>query len=413
MSLPLDLAEPRPVPLPLVPRQFDSGPFLEAARAFVAAHWSPAQALRQPEAARTAWFQALVRAGRTAPDWPADRGGTGWGDLECFLWWRTLSEAGAPRPDPVAIDWVGPALWLAGSAAQQRRWLPGIRALEVAWCMALEGLRVPRLRAAEKLTALTGVLPLVPGAASARQLLLLLVADDAPDGSLVVLDLAAPRVTREPVGSAGTANIRLVDAAVRADAWVGRPGTGRAILAQLAARPATWLEPIADLRSVLESLQDAARELPGDSDSGAVGTQAASGAEEAVEDDSGRDADSAPTRLSEEPIFRQRHAELTHALLALEALQLRAAELPSTAALALALRAALPGRRARLADQLDALIADAFGYYSTVGADPRAIDNEGPIGHHSGVAALRARLAAQRARALPDWFGLDTPTQGY
>lgn len=425
MSLPLDLAQPRRLALPSGLGSFDSGPFLESARAFVAAHWSPVQALRQPAAARAAWFQALVRAGRTVPDWPAQWGGAGWRDLECYLWWRTLSEAGAPRPDPVAIDWVGPALWLAGSAAQQQRWLPGVRALEVAWCMALEGLRVPRMRAASSPWSLTATLPAVLGAAAARHMLLLLVADDVPGGSLVVLDLAAPGVSREPVGTAGAAVIHLVEVAVPADAWVGPQGDGRAIVARLAARPATWLQPVADLRSVLESLQEAARALPGDADTRPAEAPKAVGVDTEIEADrdagmdAGMDADTdaegaqGASRLSADPLFRRRYAELALSLLALEALELRAAELPPTAELALALRSALPERRARLADLLDALIADAFGYYSTVGADPRAIDNEGPIGHHSGVAALRARLTAQRARAVPDWFGLNTPTLGY
>ncbi|MFM7120764.1 MAG: acyl-CoA dehydrogenase family protein, partial [Gammaproteobacteria bacterium] len=89
------------------------------------------------------------------PDWPAAFGGAGLSDLQCYLWWRALSEAGAPRPDPVAVDWVGPALWLAGSRAQQQRWLPDIRDLNVGWCMLLEGLRVPRSSVAGRSGAIT------------------------------------------------------------------------------------------------------------------------------------------------------------------------------------------------------------------------------------------------------------------
>ncbi|MFM7121484.1 MAG: hypothetical protein ACKOZX_14775, partial [Gammaproteobacteria bacterium] len=262
--------------------------------------------------------------------------------------------------------------------------------------------------------AITATLPVLPGANTARFLMLLLLPDDAPGGTLIVIDLAAPGVSREPVGDRGAAVLHLIEVSVSPDARIGAEGDGQSIVARLAARPAAWLEPVADLRSVLDSLLDAARALPGDaspdpgpdpnSDPDSDADPARGGAD---------DRDALAPCLAADPTFRHRHAELAQALLALEALELRVALLPPTAALARAVRAALPGRRARLAAQLDTLITDAFGYYSTVGADPRAIDNEGPIGHHSGVAALRARRAARTARAVPDWFGPDTPTLGY
>ncbi|MFM7120765.1 MAG: hypothetical protein ACKOZX_11095 [Gammaproteobacteria bacterium] len=49
-----DLALPRRVALPPYPLAQADRAFLESARAFVAAHWSIAQAARQPAAARAA-----------------------------------------------------------------------------------------------------------------------------------------------------------------------------------------------------------------------------------------------------------------------------------------------------------------------------------------------------------------------
>ena len=44
---------------------------------------------------------------------------------------------------------------------------------------------------------------------------------------------------------------------------------------------------------------------------------------------------------------------------------------------------------------------EAFGYYSLPYPDPLAIDNEGPIGHHYALAALRGMFAGRSLPADP------------
>ena len=76
----------------------------------------------------------LARAGFVAPHWPAP-----WGldadPNEQLAIDEVMRELAVPRPlNPIGIGWAGPTLLVAGTEAQQARWLPGILDGSELWC---------------------------------------------------------------------------------------------------------------------------------------------------------------------------------------------------------------------------------------------------------------------------------------
>jgi len=76
----------------------------------------------------------LAEAGYVAPHWPRP-----WGldasPLQQLAIDDALRAARAPRPfNPIGIGWAGPTLLVAGTPAQQQRWLPGLLDGSELWC---------------------------------------------------------------------------------------------------------------------------------------------------------------------------------------------------------------------------------------------------------------------------------------
>ncbi|HSO96724.1 MAG TPA: acyl-CoA dehydrogenase family protein [Acidimicrobiia bacterium] len=80
------------------------------------------------------FVRRLAAAGYAAPHWPAPWGRAA-SPAEQLAIDEELRAALAPRPvNPIGIGWAGPTLLVAGSDAQQRRWLPGILDGSELWC---------------------------------------------------------------------------------------------------------------------------------------------------------------------------------------------------------------------------------------------------------------------------------------
>jgi alkylation response protein AidB-like acyl-CoA dehydrogenase len=80
------------------------------------------------------WFARLAAAGYTAPHWPPPWG-LGASPAEQLVIDEELRRARVHRRDnPIGIGWAGPTLVLAGTEAQQRRFLPGILDGSEVWC---------------------------------------------------------------------------------------------------------------------------------------------------------------------------------------------------------------------------------------------------------------------------------------
>jgi 3-oxochol-4-en-24-oyl-CoA dehydrogenase len=80
------------------------------------------------------WNALLARAGLVTPHWP-EPWGLAAGPAEQLELDDAMRELRVPRPlNPIGIGWAGPTLLVAGTEAQQARWLPGLLDGSEIWC---------------------------------------------------------------------------------------------------------------------------------------------------------------------------------------------------------------------------------------------------------------------------------------
>jgi alkylation response protein AidB-like acyl-CoA dehydrogenase len=367
-------------------REIGEAAFLAEVRGFLAEHW-PHEAggagPRQREAAERRWFEALSARGWVVPHWPAAHGGTGWTARQRYLWEREAARVHAPEWDPAGTRVVGPLLCAAGSREQQRGHLPGIRAARVRWCLGLGA--EPGVGAPVVATPvaggyrLAGVQPWVDGASTADWLLCLAaVAAGGAGGhpaslsaSLFVVDLHGAGVEVVPRdtwhGDGRLASVRFHDLRVPAAARVGAPGSAADWLGRLEDLPGAQRMDAFRLLARVQRLQAVLR---------ASGTS-----EDELAD------------------LRRRLDDLQVELAGLEGLEAR---LLTGDGDGRALAQVVALRRQALERRLGELFVDALGYHALPFPDARLIDNEGPIGHHDALAAVREMLRAEAASAAAD-----------
>jgi alkylation response protein AidB-like acyl-CoA dehydrogenase len=85
-------------------------------------------------AAGKRWFRILAERGWAAPSWPEAFGGTGWSDLQRYLFDMECFRAGAPLLFNMGVRHIGPILMARGSDAQRDYYLPRILSGEHIWC---------------------------------------------------------------------------------------------------------------------------------------------------------------------------------------------------------------------------------------------------------------------------------------
>ncbi len=81
-----------------------------------------------------AWQQKLYHKGWVAPGWPAEFGGTGWNEVQRFIYSNECWENGAPMQPPFGITMCGPVLMAFGTEEQKSYFLPRILSMEDYWC---------------------------------------------------------------------------------------------------------------------------------------------------------------------------------------------------------------------------------------------------------------------------------------
>ena len=80
------------------------------------------------------WHKALFEKGWIVPGWPVEHGGTGWNAVQRHIFEEECALAGAPRLSPFGLSMIGPVLIAFGSDQQKSRYLPGILSADVWWC---------------------------------------------------------------------------------------------------------------------------------------------------------------------------------------------------------------------------------------------------------------------------------------
>jgi len=179
----------------------------EQARKFLGEHASSTRVRRILEGA--APYDAELWRGMGEMGWmgtaiPEPLGGAGFGHLELCVIAEELGRSLAPTPFASTIYLASEALLLAGSDAQQKRWLPRIAQGEAIGCLALaEG---PQVTTPANLATradggrLTGVkVPVADG--DVADFAVVLASEGTGRASLFLVDLKGPGVTRAAVAT--------------------------------------------------------------------------------------------------------------------------------------------------------------------------------------------------------------------
>ena len=116
--------------------------FRDDVRAFIAAELTPEMrsatakmtSVYAPVELSLAWQAKLHARGWAAPAWPKEYGGTGWSQVQRYIFTREMAEAGAPPLSPMGIGMCGPVLIGHGTPEQKAYWLPRMLNGDDLWC---------------------------------------------------------------------------------------------------------------------------------------------------------------------------------------------------------------------------------------------------------------------------------------
>ena len=81
-----------------------------------------------------AFLEKLSAKGWVAPAWPVEYGGTGWSQLQRFVYTIELGNNAVPSIPPFGPSMVGPVIYTFGSQEQKDLYLPRILSGEDFWC---------------------------------------------------------------------------------------------------------------------------------------------------------------------------------------------------------------------------------------------------------------------------------------
>ena len=73
-----------------------------------------------------AWHRILYAKGWVAPGWPKEYGGTGWTEMQRYIFAAECARAGTPNLSPMGLRMCGPMLMGFGTQAQKDFYLPRI-----------------------------------------------------------------------------------------------------------------------------------------------------------------------------------------------------------------------------------------------------------------------------------------------
>lgn len=80
------------------------------------------------------WQRILHKKGWVAPHWPKEYGGTGWDEMQRYIFASEFARAGAPGLAPMGLGMVGPCIIGYGTPEQKAHYLPRLLAGEDYWC---------------------------------------------------------------------------------------------------------------------------------------------------------------------------------------------------------------------------------------------------------------------------------------
>ncbi len=89
-------------------------------------YMTPADAMR--------WHNILASRGWACPHWPVEVGGTGWSEIQRYIFEEELAYADAPRTPASAQFMLGPTLLKYGTRTQREKFLKPVLDRGVIWC---------------------------------------------------------------------------------------------------------------------------------------------------------------------------------------------------------------------------------------------------------------------------------------
>jgi len=157
------------------------------------------------------WYRILSKKGWIAPDWPVEYGGTGWTDIQRYIFGIECFRAGAPLLFNMGIRHIGPVLIAHGTQAQRDLYIPAILSGDEIWCQGYSEPAAGSDLAALKLKAtrvgdeyiLNGTKMWTTGAHFAERMFCLVRTSDEgrkQDGiTFLVMPTKMPGITIEPI----------------------------------------------------------------------------------------------------------------------------------------------------------------------------------------------------------------------
>ncbi|MFZ4285791.1 acyl-CoA dehydrogenase family protein [Variovorax sp. HJSM1_2] len=157
------------------------------------------------------WQATLDARGWGAPHWPKSLGGTGWNELQRYIFEEESAFADAPLGDVHGLFLAGPMIIAEGTPEQQARYLPKVLAGEEFWCQGFSEPNAGSDLASLKTTArLEGDEWVINGqktwlsSGHHADLMFCLARTDSdvkPQAGLTqfILDMSAPGITLQPI----------------------------------------------------------------------------------------------------------------------------------------------------------------------------------------------------------------------
>src|SRR5262245_105573 len=362
--------------------------FQTEVRAFIDLHWP--QAVRgtdtfnsfegRPTPREQKWFAALVARGWSVPHWPVEYGGTGWSPTQHYIWDRETARAGCPEPSPFGVSMLAPVLYTWGTPAQREQHLPPIRESRVQWCQGysepgagsdLAALSTRAVREGDDYIV-NGAKTWTSSAHLADWMFCLVRTNPAATKrqsgiSFLLIDMNTPGIEVHRIvilGGLHTVNsVTFTDVRVPVANRIGVEHDGWTYAKGLLTHERTGIAGVARSQVLLAQLRELAT---------ATGV--------------------AGERLIDNATFKRDIDAVDVELLALEITELRtlasveAGGAPGPESSILKIKGTEIGQR------ISDLSMEALGYYAIPFPDRQLIDNEGPIGPQTAVAAIQRML---------------------
>ena len=114
--------------------------FRDEVRTFIADHYPPHLKAKFDEGEELSkedflsWHKALAAKGWAGIAWPVEYGGTGWTNVQRYIFAEESARADAMRLLPFGLNMVGPVIYTFGTPEQKAKYLPRILSGDDWWC---------------------------------------------------------------------------------------------------------------------------------------------------------------------------------------------------------------------------------------------------------------------------------------